>query len=182
MVPGLLIRRPWPEGFARWPGGEARMKRMTIVFASALFAVSVLAGSPALAQTVKEKTCSNAQGDGPASVTWDCGFKVKSFSPGLPITFTVSYACSGTCGPVLSFGMQETAFTPSGVTGHLAGGRRLPDGLELTFAFDGVRKAGQSGNSMAEAHFIMNLMTTDASGAPVIVACPVDVRLNEFAH
>ena len=158
------------------------MKRMTILFASAIFAVSVLAGSPALAQTVKDRTCSNAQGDSPASVTWDCGFKVKSFSPGQPMSFTVGYSCAGACGPVLSFGMQETAFTPAGVSGHLVGGRRLPDGLELTFAFDAVRKAGASGNGLAEAHFMMNLMTTDASGAPMVVACPVDVRLQEYAH
>jgi hypothetical protein len=158
------------------------MKRMTILFASAIFAVSVLAGSPALAQTVKDRTCSNAQGDSPASVTWDCGFKVKSFSPGQPITFQVGYSCSGECGPVLSFGMQDTAFTPAGVAGHLVGGSRLPDGLELTFAFDSVRKAGVSGNGLAAAHFVMNLMTTDASGAPVVVSCPVDVRLQEYAH
>lgn len=159
------------------------MKRMTIVFASAIFAVAVLAGSPALAQTVKDRSCSNAQGDTPASVTWDCGFKAKSFSPGQPITFTVGYTCTaGDCGPVLSFGMQERAFTPSGVSGHLVGGRRLPDGLELTFAFDAVRKAGVSGNGLAEGHFVMNLMTTDASGAPAVVSCPIDVRLQEYAH
>jgi hypothetical protein len=154
------------------------MKRMTILVASAIFVVSAMAGSPAHAQTVKDKSCSSTQG----GVTWDCGFKAKSFSPGQPITFSVGYTCTGTCGPVLSFGMQETAFTPAGVSGHLVGGARLPDGLELTLAFDDVRKAGVSGNGMAAAHFMMNLMTTDASGAPVVVACPVDVRLNEFAH
>lgn len=158
------------------------MKRMTILFASAVFMVSALAATPAHAQIVKDKSCSNAQGDSPASVTWDCGFKVKSFSPGQPVTFSVGYSCAGTCGPVLSFGMQETAFTPAGVSGHLVGGRRLSDGLELTFAFDSIRKAGVSGNGLAEAHFIMNLMTTDASGAPAVVSCPVDVRLQEYAH
>lgn len=153
------------------------MKRMTILFASAIFAVSVLAGSPALAQTVKDKSCSSG------GVTWDCGFKAKSFSPGQPISFTVGYTCAaGDCGPVLSFGMQDTAFTPAGVSGHLVGGSRLPDGLQLTFAFDEVRKAGASGNGMAAGHFVMNLMTTDASGAPVVVSCPVDVRLQEYAH
>jgi len=158
------------------------MKRMTMLFASAIFVVSVAAGSPAHAQTVKDRSCSDATGDSPANVTWDCGFKAKSFTPGQPITFTVGYTCAGTCGPVLSFGMQETAFTPPGVSGHLVGGRRLPDGLELTFAFDNVRKAGTSGNGLASAHFIMNLMTTDASGAPMVVPCPVDVRLQEYAH
>jgi hypothetical protein len=153
------------------------MKRMTIVFASAIFVVSVMAGSPAHAQAMKETSCSNAQG-----VTWDCGFKVKSFTPGQPITFSVGYSCAGDCGPVLSFGMQDTAFTPAGVAGHLVSGSRLPDGLELTFAFDSVRKAGVSGNGLAAAHFMMNLMTVDASGAPVVVACPVDVRLQEYAH
>jgi hypothetical protein len=138
--------------------------------------VSVMAGSPAQAQTAKDKSCSSG------GVTWDCGFKTKSFVPGQPITFTVGYTCPGDCGPVLSFGMQETAFTPPGVNGHLVGGRRLPDGLELTFAFDAVRKAGVSGNGLAEAHFMMNLMTTDASGAPAVVSCPVDVRLQEYAH
>lgn len=154
------------------------MKKTVVTFASAALLVSVMLLSPAHAQVVREASCTD-----PASgMTWDCSFKIKSVTPGQPASFAVNYSCSGACGPVLSFGLQDPAFTPAGASGHLVGGRRLPGGLELTFAFDSIKVSGASGNGHAEAHFLMNVMATDASGNPVMVACPVDVRLNEFAN
>lgn len=154
------------------------MKKTILTFAGAAFLVSAMLATPASAQAVKEKSCT----DEATGVSWDCGYKLKSVTPGTPVTFTVNYACIGTCGPVLSFGLQSPGFSPEGCSGHLVGGRRLTGGLELTFAFDAVKRAGVSGNSHANAHFMMNLMATDAAGSPMLVALPVDVRLNEFGN
>jgi hypothetical protein len=153
------------------------MKKTVLTFAGAVLLVSSFVATPARAQAVKERSCTDAA----SGVSWDCDYKLKSVSPGTPVSFTVSYSCTGAvCGPVLSFGLQAEAFSPAGCTGHLVGGSRLPNGLELTFAFDSLKQSGVSGNAHAEAHFVMNIMTTDASGAPVMVSAPVDVRLNEF--
>lgn len=155
------------------------MKKTILTFAGAAFLVSAMLSAPAHAQVVKERSCSDAA----SGVSWDCDFKMKSTSPGSPVSFTVTYACtSAVCGPVLSFGLNGSGFTPAYASGHLVGGRRLSNGLELTFAFDSVKESGVSGNSHAEAHFVMNIMTSDAEGGPLMVACPVDVRLNEFAN
>ncbi|HET8945884.1 MAG TPA: hypothetical protein VFQ07_02780 [Candidatus Polarisedimenticolia bacterium] len=155
------------------------MKKTMLMFAGVVLAMSALMATPAHAQAVKEQSCTDAA----SGVTWDCDFKMKSATPGAPVSFTVNYACtSAVCGPVLSFGLNGTGFTPASASGHLVGGSRLPNGLQLTFAFDSVKESGVSGNSHVEAHFVMNVMTTDAQGGPVMVACPVDVKLNEFAN
>lgn len=155
------------------------MKKTMLLFAGAVFAMSALMATPAHAQAVKDRSCTDAA----SGVTWDCDFKMKSATPGAPVSFSVNYSCaSAVCGPVLSFGLNDPGFTPAFANGHLVGGSRTPSGLELTFAFDSVKESGVSGNSHVEAHFVMNVMTTDASGGPVMVACPVDVRLNEFAN
>jgi hypothetical protein len=155
------------------------MKKTILTFAGAAFLVSAMLSAPAHAQAVKQTSCTDAA----SGVTWDCDFKMKSASPGTPVSFTINYACtSAVCGPVLSFGLNGTGFTPASASGHLVGGSRMPSGLELTFAFDSVKESGVSGNSHVEAHFVMNVMTTDAQGGPVMVSCPVDVKLNEFAN
>ncbi|HZN04800.1 MAG TPA: hypothetical protein VFD06_14545 [Candidatus Polarisedimenticolia bacterium] len=154
------------------------MNKTMLMFGAAAFLVSAMLATPAHAQAVKEKSCT----DEASGVSWDCDYKLKSVTPGTPVSFTVNYSCNGACGPVLSFGLQSEAFSPAGCSGHLVGGRRLPGALELTFAFDSVKVAGVSGNALANAHFMMNVMATDASGAPVIVSLPVDVRLNEFEN
>jgi hypothetical protein len=154
------------------------MKKTVLTFASAAVLVSAMLLTPAHAQAVKEKSCTDAA----SGISWDCDYKLKSVTPGTPVSFTINYACSGACGPVLSFGLQPEGFTPAGCSGHLVGGRRLPSGLELTFAFDAVRESGVSGNGHAAGHFIMNVMATDAAGAPMMVALPVDVRLSEYAN
>ena len=153
------------------------MKKTVLTFVGAAFLVSTMLATPARAQAVKEESCTDAA----SGVTWDCSYRMKSVSPGTPVSFTVNFACqSAVCGPVLSFGLSSEGFTPATASGHLVGGRRMSNGLELTFAFDSVKAAGVSGNGHAAAHFVMNVMTTDASGGPVMVSCPVDVRLNEF--
>ena len=155
------------------------MKKTMLLFAGVMFAMSTLVATPAHAQAVRDKSCTDAA----SGVTWDCDFALKSASPGTPVSFSINYSCkSDVCGPVLSFGLNDPGFTPDYAGGHLVGGSRQPNGLELTFAFDTLKDSGVSGNSHAEAHFVMNIMTTDASGGPVMVACPVDVRLNEFAN
>jgi len=155
------------------------MKKTILTFAGAAFLVSTMLSTPAHAQAVKQSSCTDAA----SGVTWDCDFALKSASPGTPVSFSINYSCkSDVCGPVLSFGLNDPGFTPDYSSGHLVGGSRLPNGLELTFAFDTLKDSGASGNAHAEAHFVMNIMTTDASGGPVMVACPVDVRLNEFAN
>ena len=154
------------------------MMKTVVTFAGAALLVSAMLASPAHAQVVREASCSDAA----SGMTWDCSYKIKSVAPGTPVSFTVNYACTGACGPVLSFGLQDPGFTPAGASGHLVGGQRLPGGLELTFAFDSIKVSGASGNGHAEAHFLMNVMAVDASGSPVMVACPVDVRLSEYAN
>lgn len=155
------------------------MKKTILTFAGAAFLVSTMLSTPAHAQAVKQSSCTDAA----SGVTWDCDFKMKSASPGAPVSFTINYACtSAVCGPVLSFGLNGPGFTPAYASGHLVGGSRLPSGLELTFAFDSVKESGVSGNGHVEAHFVMNVMTTDAQGGPMMVSCPVDVKLNEFAN
>jgi len=155
------------------------MKKTVLTFAGAAFLVSAMLATPAHAQAVRNKSCTDAA----TGVTWDCDFALKSATPGTPVSFSINYSCkSDVCGPVLSFGQGDPGFTPEYASGHLVGGSRLPNGLELTFAFDSLKGSGVSGNAHAEAHFVMNVMTTDASGGPVMVACPVDVKLNEFAN
>ncbi|HEV8198864.1 MAG TPA: hypothetical protein VGS03_02470 [Candidatus Polarisedimenticolia bacterium] len=155
------------------------MKKTMLLFAGVMFAMSSLVATPAHAQAVRDKSCTDAA----SGVTWDCDFVLKSASPGTPVSFAINYSCtSDVCGPVLSFGLGDPGFSPADASGHLVGGSRLPSGLELTFAFDSVKESGVSGNGHVVAHFVMNVMTTDASGGPVMVACPVDVRLNEFAN
>jgi hypothetical protein len=155
------------------------MKKTILTFAGAAFLVSTMLATPAHAQAVRQSSCTDAA----SGVTWDCDFKMKSATPGAPVSFTVNYACtSAVCGPVLSFGLGDPGFSPADASGHLVGGSRLPSGLELTFAFDSMKESGVSGNSHVAAHFVMNVMTTDASGGMVMVSCPIDVRLNEYAN
>jgi len=145
------------------------MKRMTILLVFTAVMLFGPAVAPASAQAVKDSSC-NTQG-----LTWDCHFHIKDYTVGAPVTFTVNYTCSGNCGPVTSFGLQDRGFTPDGVSGHLVGGRRLPSGLELTFVFDDLGKTGNHSKGMG--NFVMNLMVDDGAGGMVAVACPVDVRL-----
>lgn len=77
----------------------------------------------------------------------------------------------------MSFGLRDSGFTPPGVSGHLAGGRRSLSGLDLTFVFDTLKKtgAGATGN----AHFVMTLMMDDGAGGITAMPLPIDVHLNE---
>jgi hypothetical protein len=145
------------------------MKRMTVLLAIAAFMLFGPAVAPASAQAVRDSSCIDH------GLTWDCHFHIKDYTVGTPVTFNVNYTCPGKCGPVLSFGLQEKGFTPEGVSGHLVGGSRMPSGLQLTFVFDNL---GPTGNhAMGTGNFLMNVMVEDGTGAMVMVACPVDVRL-----
>lgn len=143
----------------------------------AIFVVAVLAAGvvPASAQLMREGTCT--QGEGAAAVTYDCSFNVKNYVTGTPVTLSIGYNCAGTCGPVMSFGLRDSGFTPAGVSGHMTGGRRSSSGLDLTFIFDTLKKtgAGATGN----AHFVMTLMMDDGAGGIVATPLPIDVHLNE---
>ena len=149
------------------------MKGFSIVLVAAVLLAAGFAATPAAEQTVKEKTCSEAVGTN--SVTYDCGFRVNHYDLGSPVTFTIGYSCSGACGPVLSFGLRDEGFTPAGVTGHMLSGRRVADGLELTFAFDSLQKQGS--HSVGDAHFVMNMMVDDGTGTARVMPCAVDVHL-----
>ena len=143
----------------------------------ALFVVAVVAGSvaPASAQVVREGTCT--LGEGANAVTYDCNFNIKDYVCGTPVTFSIAYSCAGSCGPVMSFGLRDNGFSPAGVSGHLAGGRRTVSGLDLTFVFDTLKKTGAG--STGNAHFVMSLMMPDGLGGITAMPLPIDVHLNE---
>src|SRR5258706_1357271 len=108
------------------------MKRALVVAAVVLAILAVV--RPASAQSVtRESSCTEVNGGN--KMTYDCGFNVKDYEPGTPVTFTMNFSCTGGCGPVTSFGMRGPGFSPPGVSGHIVGGKRLPDGIELTFGF-----------------------------------------------
>ena len=132
--------------------------------------------SPAAAQAVvKESTCTHEHGSN--TITYDCGFNVRDYTVGTPVTFTMNYACSGPCGSITSFGLRNSGFTPGGVSGHLVGGKRVPGGMELTFVFDSLKQGGKG--AVGNAHFKMNLNADEGTGTMVLVPCSVDVHLME---
>jgi hypothetical protein len=132
--------------------------------------------TPVAAQMVmKESECTMNHGSN--TITYDCGFNVKGYTVGTPVTFTVNYYCSGTCLGVTSFGLRDSGFTPGGVSGHLVGGKRLPNGIQLTFVFDSLKTTGKGG--VGNAHFKANLNADDGSGTVGMVPCTVDVHLKE---
>jgi len=150
------------------------MKRALLCAAVVL--ATFAAAHPVWAQSVtKESSCTEVYGSN--KLTYDCGFNVKDYVMGTPITFTMTYSCTGNCGPVMSFGMRGSGFTPPGVSGHVIAGKRLENGLELTFVFDSVRKNGSS--SVANGHFNMNVNMDDGSGNWSASPCKVDVHLHD---
>jgi hypothetical protein len=150
------------------------MKRALFAVAVAMVA-SVLVATPVAAQSVvRETSCTDTYGSN--TMTYDCRFHVKDYTVGAPVTFTVNYSCTGACGPVLSFGLRDRGFTPAGTNGHLVGGRRIPGGLELTFAFDSLKSMGKG--VTGQGHFKMNVNVDDGSGYMTAVPCNIDVHLN----
>jgi hypothetical protein len=134
------------------------------------------AAAPASAQTVvKETSCTHVNGSN--RMTYDCKYQVKNYVPGTPVTFSMTYNCTGRCGPVMSFGLRGKGFSPAGVSGHLVGGRRLESGIELTFVFDSLKSMGNQKNG--SALFNMNVNMDDGSGVMAPVPCDVDVHLKE---
>ena len=129
--------------------------------------------TPASAQAVtRESQCTEVSGSN--TMTYDCGFNVKDYVMGTPVTLTMSFSCSGGCGPVSSMGMRGSGFTPPGVTGHMVSGRRLDNGVELTFVFDTTKKA-----SAANAHFNVNIGMDDGAGNWDTKPCKVNVHLRD---
>jgi len=145
------------------------MKRA--LFSAAVILTMLAIASPASAQAVvRELTCTEVHGSN--QMNYDCGFNVKNYTVGTPVTFTINYSCTGGCGPVVSFGLRGSGFTPPGTSGHMVGGKRIPNGVELTFVFDSL-KNGHIGN----AHFNLNLNMDDGSGNWSAVPCKVNVHL-----
>ncbi len=145
------------------------MKRA--LFSAAVILVMLVVASPASAQAVvRESSCTEVSGTN--SMSYDCGFNVKDYTVGTPVTFTINYSCTGGCGPVLSFGLRNSGFTPPGVAGHLVGGKRIPGGVELTFVFDSLKK-----DRVGNAHFNLNVNMDDGSGNWSAMPCKVDVHL-----
>jgi hypothetical protein len=154
---------------------EILMKRILVTGAVALVLALAFAATPASAQVMKESTCTDTVGSN--TITYDCKFHVKDYTVGAPITFTLNYSCTGSCGPVVAFGLRNAGFTPAGATGRMLGGRVLENGLELTFAFDSVRTQGKG--VAANAQFSMSLYVDDGTGQWTPVPCPVNVHLNQ---
>lgn len=152
------------------------MKRLVMFGAVAVALVALFLPSPASAQTtVRESTCTETMGNN--TMTYDCGFNVKDYVLGAPVTFTINWACTGVCGPATSFGLRTSGFTPGGVSGHLMGGKKLANGVQLTFAFDSLKKTGSGG--VGNAHFVMNVNMDDGSGTVAPMPCNIDVHLGE---
>ena len=152
------------------------MKRALFCGIAAAILALCVGVAPAAAQAVmKESSCSDQHGSN--TITHDCGFNVKDYTPGTPVTFTMNYSCTGTCGTVTSFGLRNSGFTPGGVSGHLVGGKKIPGGIQLTFVFDTLKATGKG--SVGNAHFKMNLNADDGSGVMSLVPCEVDVHLQE---
>ena len=150
------------------------MKRALLCAAVVLATFAV--AHPVWAQSVtRDSQCTEMNGTN--KLTYDCGFNVKNYVMGTPITFDMTYNCTGNCGPVMSFGMRGNGFTPPGVTGHVIAGKRLDNGVELTFVFDSVKKSGNS--SVANGHFNMNVNMDDGSGNWTASPCKVDVHLSD---
>jgi hypothetical protein len=152
------------------------MKRVLMYAAvGALLAVFVMA-SPASAQSaVRETSCTAVNGSN--RMTYDCGFNVKNYTLGSPVTFSVNWSCTGTCGSVTSFGLRDSGFTPANVSGHMMGARRTSNGIDLIFAFDSLQKTGNgyAGN----AHFKMTVQMDDGTGTMSDVPCKMDVHLDQ---
>jgi hypothetical protein len=145
------------------------MKRA--LFSAAIILAMLVVASPASAQTVvRESACTEVHGSN--TMTYDCGYNVKNYAVGTPVTFTINYSCTGGCGPVLSFGLRNNGFSPPGVSGHLVGGKRIPGGVELTFVFDSLKN-----NHVGNAHFNLNINMDDGSGNWSATPCKVNVHL-----
>ncbi|PYT12567.1 MAG: hypothetical protein DMF51_12915 [Acidobacteria bacterium] len=150
------------------------MKRALLCAAAVLAMLTV--AHPVWAQAVtRDSQCTEVHGSN--KMTYDCGFNVKNYVMGTPITFTMTYACSGNCGQVMSFGMRGNGFSPPGVAGHVIAGKRVENGVELTFVFDSTKKSGNS--SVANGHFNMNVNMDDGSGNWTAAPCKVDVHLGD---
>ena len=146
------------------------MKRALVCTAIVLAMLAIC--RPVSAQAVtRESQCTEVNGSN--TMTYDCGFNVKDYVMGTPITFTMTFSCNGNCGPVTSMGMRGSGFTPPGVTGHMVGGKRLDNGVELTFVFDTLKK-----NSVANGHFNVNISMDDGQGNWTTSPCKVNVHLN----
>ena len=167
----------------------------SLLFLSAAAVLSMsVAASPVRAaeMTVREKSCQHDSGTN--TLTYDCAFKVDNYTLSSPVTFKIAYSCTGTCGPVLSFGTRGSGFSPTGVLGRLVGGKRVPGGIEVTFVFDSLQRSGtgnMTGHSkegpgnrtghdgIGWAHFSMNLSMDDGHGNMQTVPCDVDVKVKE---
>jgi len=167
-------------GGATWPGDvgasqeENEMKRALVCAAVVLAMLAIF--RPASAQAVtRDSQCTEVNGNN--RMTYDCGFNVKNYVMGTPITFTMTFTCSGNCGPVMSFGLRGVGFSPPGVSGHVVGGKRLENGVELTFVFDSTKKSGNS--TVANGHFNMNVGMDDGQGNWSTSPCKVDVHLQD---
>jgi hypothetical protein len=152
------------------------MKRLVMYGAVAVFLAMAVMVSPASAQTVvRVSTCTAT--DGSNTMTYDCGFNVKNYSLDAPVTFNVTWTCTGTCGPATSFSLSPSGFTPAGVSGHMLGAKLLTNGLQLTFAFDSLKNVG--GGYTGNAHFTMGVNMDDGTGTTTSIPCGIDVHLQE---
>ncbi|MBI4241302.1 MAG: hypothetical protein HY613_06260 [Candidatus Rokubacteria bacterium] len=152
------------------------MKRALFCGVMAAVLAIFFAAAPASAEAVmRDSSCTAVNGSN--SMTYDCNYHVSNYVVGTPLTFAMTYSCTGACGPVMSFGLRGKGFVPAGVSGHLVGGKRLPNGIELTFVFDSLKSMGNQKTGTAQ--FNMNVNMDDGSGSMSAVPCKVDVHLKQ---
>ena len=150
------------------------MKRALLCAAVVLATFAV--AHPVWAQAVtRDSQCTEMNGTN--KLTYDCGFNVKNYSVGAPVTFNINWSCTGTCGGANSFGLRQSGFSPSGVSGHMMGAKVTSSSVSLTFAFDSLKKTG--GGYTGNAHFVMGIMMDDGSGTMSSAPCNIDVHLQE---
>ncbi|HEX9428165.1 MAG TPA: hypothetical protein VGA64_10280 [Candidatus Polarisedimenticolia bacterium] len=150
------------------------MKRLLMFGSVAALLILAASTSPASAQSVvRESTCTENYGSN--TMTYDCGFNVKNYTQGSNVTLNINWSCTGNCGAATAFGLRGNGFTPGGVSGHMTGAKRLTNGLQLTFAFDQLKKTG--GGAVGNAHFELDVEMDDGSGTMTSMPCNIDVHL-----
>ncbi len=155
------------------------MKRILMFGSVAALLALVAMTSPASAQSItRESTCTESYGSN--TMTYDCGFNVKNYTLSAPVSFNINWTCTGACGGATGFGLRGNGFTPGGVSGHMTGAKRLmnglqPVGLQLTFAFDSLKKTANG--AVGNAHFELDVEMDDGSGTMTSMPCNIDVHL-----
>lgn len=151
------------------------MPRFTKYAIAAAVLSFCLAWQPADAQALmRESACTRTFGSN--TLTYDCSFNVKHYQPKTPVRMYIDFACTGSCGPVLGFGLRKRDFfTPEDVSGRLVGGGRTENGLWIDFQFESLKRTGKT--YVGNAHFTIPIMVEDGSGNAVQTRLDADLHV-----